>query len=196
MERTIKCLLVDELCNLLSLEHQIVKALPRMIEASECKELRKAFRMHLGETKKQVRRLEKIFRLMNIQHRPKFCKAAKGLIQECKGVLDTMRRPSALRDAALISRAQRIEHYEMATYGTARAFARELHLYQVAGLLQETLEEEAGADAKLNRIAKGWIINTGVNHKARIEGEKETDVHDKSDFFRMMHRFQKARKAA
>ncbi|SRR5581483_7101855 len=196
MEKTIRCLLVEELRDLLSAELQIVQALPKMIEAAENKELKKAFSSHLGETKKQVRRLEKIFKLMNIAKKSKFCKAARGLIQECKEVLGDHRKKSALRDAALIAKAQRIEHYEISAYGTAHAFAKELKLYEVASLLQETLEEESGADSKLSRIAEGWVLHTGVNYKARIDGEHETDIHDQSDFFRMMRRFQKARKAA
>lgn len=196
MERTIRCLLIDELRNLLSLQHQIVKALPQMAEAAECKELKKIFNSHLSESKKQVQRLEKIFRLMNVKTTPRFCKAAKGLIQECKGILNEVRKKSALRDAALISKAQRMEHYEISAYGTARTFAKELRLYRVAELLQETLEEASRADSKLSRIAKGWVLNTGINHQAHIEGNHESDDKDKSKFFKSMKRFQKARKAA
>jgi len=196
MEKTVRCLLVDELRTLLSLEHQVVRALPHMVEAAECQGLKKAFNSHFKETKKQVRRLEKIFRLMNIQKKPRFCKAAKGLVQECNQVLREIRKKSALKDAALISKAQRIEHYEISAYGTARAFAKELGLYRVAELLQETLDEESRADSKLTRIAKGWVINTGVNHQAHIEGDNGSDAEDKSNFFKMMRRFQKARKAA
>lgn len=196
MERTIRCLLIDELRNLLSLEHQIVRTLPHMAEAAESQALKKAFKSHLNETKKQVRRLEKIFRMMDIQKKPRFCKAAKGLVRECMGVIRECRKKSALRDAALISKAQRIEHYEISAYGTARTFAKELGLYRVAEFLQETLEEEAHADSHLTRIAKGWVLNTGINHRAHIEGDVELADLAKSNFFRMMRRFQKARKVA
>lgn len=196
MERTIKCLLIDELCNLLSLEHQTVKALPHMVEAAECKELKKAFNSHLNETKKQVQRLEKIFRLMDIHKKPKFCKAARGLVQECNGVLGQLRKKSPLRDAALISKAQRIEHYEISAYGTARAFAKELGLFRVAELLEESLDEEGAANSKLTRIAKGWVLNTGINHQAHIEGDNESAAEARSNFFRVMRRFQHARKVA
>lgn len=196
MEKTIRCLLVEELRDLLSAEHQIVKALPKMVEAAECKELKKAFSSHLTETKNQVRRLEKIFRMMGIQKKAVLCKAARGLIKECQEVLGDFRKKSALRDAALISKAQRIEHYEISAYGTARTFAHELGLDKVASLLQDTLDEEGEANSKLTRLAKGWVLNTGINHQAHIEGDNESDSHLKSKFFKVMRHLHSMRRAA
>ena len=173
MENDIKNLLIDELHDLLSTEHQIIEALPKMVNAAESPKLKEAFESHLEETREQVRRLKRIFKLLKIEEKEKFCKATKGLIQDCKEVLTEFNK-SSLRDAALISKVQRIEHYEISAYGSVRTFAKELHLKEVADLLQETLEEEGNADKKLSKIAKGWMIVSGVNHKAHVSKDNPT----------------------
>jgi ferritin-like metal-binding protein YciE len=117
MKKGIKELLIDELQDILSSEEQIVEALPDMVAAAQSAELKDAFASHLKETKAQVQRLDKIFELLNEKKEEKFCKATKGLIDECKEVLKAFKEKSPLRDAALISKAQRIEHYEIAAYG-------------------------------------------------------------------------------
>lgn len=166
MKKDLKDLLIDELHDILSSEEQIVKALPGMVTASESPELKKAFASHLKETKGQVQRLQKIFKLLKVQRKEKFCKATKGLIDECKEVLKDFKTKSSLRDAALISKAQRIEHYEIAAYGTVRTFANELDLDDVADLLQATLNEEGHADKTLTKIAEGGLLRSGVNYQA------------------------------
>lgn len=164
--KDLKDLLIDELHDILSSEDQIVKALPDMVKASESPDLKKAFESHLKETKGQVLRLKKVFKLLKAEKKEKFCKATKGLIDECKGVLKDFKTKSPLRDAALISKAQRIEHYEIAAYGTVRTYAKELGLGAVAKLLQETLNEEGNADKKLTKIAEGGLFKTGINLQA------------------------------
>lgn len=168
MEKDLKDLLVDELHDILSSEEQIVKALPEMARASESPDLKKAFESHLKETKGQILRLEKIFKLLKLKKEEKFCKATKGLIQECKEVLQDFRIKSPVRDAALISKAQRIEHYEISAYGTVRTFAKEIDLDAVADLLQETLDEEENADRKLTTIAEGRLFKSGINKQAIV----------------------------
>lgn len=178
MEKNLKDLLIDELRDILSSEEQIVEALPDMVSASESPELKKAFESHLKETKGQVQRLEKIFDLLNIEKKEKFCDATKGLIQECKEVLKDFKTKSPIRDAALISKAQRIEHYEISAYGTVRTFANELNLDEVADLLQATLDEEGNANKKLTKIAEGGLFKTGINIQANAKDlNKETSSH-------------------
>lgn len=168
-----KELFIDELHDMLSAEHQIVKALPGMVTAAQSPELKTAFRNHLKETKGQVTRLDKIFRLLKIKEKAKFCKATYGLIQECKDAIKDFSK-SPVRDAALISKAQRIEHYEISAYGTLRTFAYELKLNEIGKLLQETLNQEANADKKLTKIAEGGLITSGINHLANQLEQKTT----------------------
>jgi len=159
-------LFIDELQDIYSSEHQILKVLPEMAAAAEAGELKEAFKIHLIETKKQVQRLDKIFDLLKIARIEKFCKGTRGLIQECQDIIKKYSKSPA-RDAALISKAQRIEHYEISAYGTVHAFAREINLGStIADLLQSTLGEEAGADKKLTKIAEGGLLRTGINHQA------------------------------
>lgn len=176
MKKDLKDLLIDELHDMLSAEKQIVEALPAMVTASESPDLKKAFTSHLKETKGQVRRLEKIFKILKIEKKEKICKATKGLIQECKEVLKDFKTKSPLRDAALISKSQRIEHYEISAYGTMRTFAKEIGLASVVDLLQETLSEEENADKKLTTLAEGGLFTTGINQIA----DKHKDTKSKA----------------
>lgn len=165
MEKTIKDVFIDELHDILSAEQQIAKALPKVAEASSSPELKAAFKAHLQETKGQIRRLEKAFRLLKLKPRVQFCKGTKGLIDECNEVIKDYPK-SAVRDAALISKAQRIEHYEISAYGTVCTFANELGHKDIASLLHETLNEESNADKKLTKLAEGGFLTSGINHKA------------------------------
>lgn len=165
MEKGIKELLIDELHDILSSEEQILKALPEMATAAESTHLKNAFKSHLKETKGQVKRLEKIFKLLKIEKKEKFCNGTQGLIHECKDVLKEFKNKSPIRDAALISKAQRIEHYEIAAYGTVRTYANEIGLDEIADLLQATLNEEGNADKKLTKIAEGGL-KSGINYLA------------------------------
>lgn len=167
MKKGMKDLFVDELKDMLSAEEQIVKALPKMVTAAECSKLKEAFTFHLKETKGQIQRLVKIFKLLKVVKEEKFCKATKGLIQECEEVIKEFEK-SPVRDAGLICKAQRIEHYEISAYGTLRTFAKELNLYEIANLLRETENEEARADKALTKIAEGGLFTAGVNHSANI----------------------------
>ena len=164
-KENIKSLFISELKDILDAEKQIIKALPKMVEAAEAPELKDAFKNHLQETMEQVKRLQKIFSLLGIGESEEKCEAMHGLIEECQEAIKGYQK-SALRDAALISKAQRIEHYEISVYGTLRTFAKELELSEAIKLLQDTLEEESNADKALTKIAEGGVISTGINHKA------------------------------
>jgi len=155
--KTLHDLYVDELKDLYSAEHQILKALPKMATAASDAHLAKAFTDHLAQTKDQVARLDKIFKKLDVSPRGKTCKAMEGLLEEGKEVVDEDADPT-VKDAALIAAAQRVEHYEMAGYGCVRTFARLLGEDAAADLLQETLDEEGAADKKLTKLAE-TVIN-------------------------------------
>jgi ferritin-like metal-binding protein YciE len=145
-------LYVHELKDLYSAETQLVKALPKLEEAASHEELKKAFHHHLQETKNQVERLEKIGKNHNIDLKGETCEAMKGLIREGSEMLEAS-GDSDTKDAGLIASAQRVEHYEIAGYGTAVHFAERLGLTDDVKILQETLKEEKEADTKLNKVA-------------------------------------------
>jgi ferritin-like metal-binding protein YciE len=149
-------LLLDQIKDLYDAEQRLVKALPGMALAASSPELRKALLFHLQETKIQVERLERIFELMGQDAEGQVCPAMKGLIEQGKLLVSGVDEP-ALRDAGLVAAANRMEHYEMATYGSARTFARTLGMTDVASLLQETLDEERRADATLTKLAETEI---------------------------------------
>jgi ferritin-like metal-binding protein YciE len=146
-------LFVDELKDLYSAEKQITRVLPKLAKAATSADLKQAFLSHLEETNGQVARLDKIFETLGKTPRGKTCVGMKGVLEEGAEVLEDTDKGS-VRDAALISAAQRVEHYEMAGYGSVRAFAKMLGQGEIAKLLEETLEEEKAADKKLTSIAK------------------------------------------
>jgi ferritin-like metal-binding protein YciE len=150
---TMQELLIDELKDLYSAEKQIVRALPKLAKAVSSPELQQALLDHLEETKGQVQRLEQIGGLVGKKLTGKTCVGMKGVLDEGSEVLDDTEK-GLVRDAALISASQRVEHYEMAGYGSAREFAKTLGLSEVASLLEETLAEEKAADKKLSLISK------------------------------------------
>lgn len=150
-------LLEDELKDLYNAEGQLVKALPKMAKVASNAALKKAFTSHLTETKGQVERLGKVGSLLGIKLTGKKCKAMEGLLEEGQEILDSD-GPAAVIDAALIGAAQRVEHYEIAAYGTARAFAEHLGNSKVAKLLQQTLDEESAADEKLSAISLDKVL--------------------------------------
>lgn len=150
---TLDELFVQQLKDLYDAEHRLTEALPKMQEKASAPSLRNAFQNHLLETEKQIVRLETIFEKLGIQPERVKCAAMIGLISEGEEVLDASGDPNVL-DAALIAAAQRVEHYEISGYGTARAFAQHLGLAYAAELLQESLDEESAADAKLTSIAE------------------------------------------
>lgn len=154
--RSLRDLYVDELKDLYNAENQLVKALPRMAKAASAPELKAAFTEHLEVTRGQVARLEEIFAALGVGPKGKKCVAMEGLIEEGKGLLEEGAADAVL-DAALIVAAQKVEHYEMAGYGSARTFAELLGFPEAAGLLQRTLDEEAEADAKLTALARAFV---------------------------------------
>ncbi|MBX9652856.1 ferritin-like domain-containing protein [bacterium] len=153
---TLENLLVHELKDLLSAEKQLTKALPKMAKAAASEALRTAFQDHLEETKGHVNRLEEAFRLLEKSPRAEHCKAMEGLIEEGADLIEE-EGESQVKDAALIGAAQRVEHYEIAAYGTARTLAQMIGNEDVAKLLEETLEEEKAADEKLTDIAMNEV---------------------------------------
>ena len=150
-------LLQDELKDLYSAENQIIKALPRMAKAASSPELKRAFERHLEETRRQVERLEQIGQELEIKLTGKKCAGMEGLIAEGKELMGEIDDEDAL-DAGLIGAAQKVEHYEIAAYGTARTHAEMLGYRRIAKLLQQTLNEEGMTDKKLTQLAES-IIN-------------------------------------
>lgn len=154
--KTLDALLVDMLKDLYSAESQLVKALPKMAKAAQAEDLKNAFTAHLEETRGQVARLDTIFEQLEVSPRGKKCKAMEGLIEEGKELIEEDAEPS-VKDAGLIGAAQKVEHYEIAGYGTARTIAELLGHNDIAKLLQETLDEEGMADKKLTDLAESVI---------------------------------------
>jgi ferritin-like metal-binding protein YciE len=146
-------LLVEQLEDLYDAEKQLVKALPKMAKAAGNDSLRRGFEEHLEQTKGHVNRLEKVFKDLGKSARTKTCEAMKGLVEEAEDFLDESAQPP-VRDAGLIACAQRVEHYEIAGYGTVRTWCQQLGHAECARLLQQTLDEEAATDRKLTQIAE------------------------------------------
>ena len=149
-------LLVDELKDLYSAENQILKALPKMAKAANSPELKRAFERHLEETRRQVERLDQISEALDIRLTGKKCKGMEGLIEEGKEIMSEDLDDNTL-DAGLIGAAQKVEHYEIAGYGTARTHAAMLGYNKAAKLLQQTLDEEGATDKKLTALAESVI---------------------------------------
>jgi len=168
---TLTDLLEDELKDLYSAENQLVKALPRMAKKASSPKLKEAFTSHLKETEGHVQRLEQIGESLGIKVKGKTCKAMKGLVEEGKEVLEEDGEDAVL-DAALIGAAQRVEHYEIAAYGTVRAIAERLGHTDVVVLLQQTLDEEGAADKKLTSISEREVlVNAGVGNEEAEDEE-------------------------
>jgi len=155
-------LLVDELRDLYSAENQLVKALPKMAKGATSPELKRAIERHLEETKRQVERLNQVGEQLEVKLTGKKCKAMEGLIEEGKEIIEEDMEESAA-DAGIIGAAQKVEHYEIAAYGTARTHASLLGYNKVAKLLQQTLDEEGATDKKLTALAES-IINVEALH--------------------------------
>ncbi len=164
--RTLQDLYVNELKDLYNAEQQILKALPKMVKAASSPELKDAFNQHLEQTREQVNRLDRIFQELGKAPRGKKCVGMQGIIEEGEELLKEKGDP-AVKDAGLISAAQRVEHYEMAGYGTVRTFANVLGYNDQAQALQTTLNEEGDADHKLTRLAE-----TMVNPEAEQQSDQ------------------------
>jgi ferritin-like metal-binding protein YciE len=159
-------LLLDQLQDLYDAEQRLTKALPKVADAAHNPNLKAAVQQHLRETQNHVNRLERAFQLLGKSPQSKTCEAMKGLVSEGDEVISASGSPD-VKDAALIAAAQRVEHYEIAGYGSARTFAQRLGKQDVARLLQETLDEEAATDKKLTQIAERTI-----NPQAAMAGQR------------------------
>ena len=159
---SLRDLYISELKDLYNAEQQLVKALPKMADAANSPDLRAALSGHLEQTRYHVTRLEEIFRKLDESPKGQKCRGMEGLIEEGEEMMDEGENaPPPVSDAALISSAQRVEHYEMAGYGTCRTYARRLGLEDHADLLQQTLQEEEAADRRLTELAEASIPRTG-----------------------------------
>jgi len=166
---SLESLLVDELKDIYSAETQLIKAMPRIIKTAASKDLRTTLEEHLKETHKHVDRLEEICRKLDTNPNGKKCTGMEGLIDEAVELLK-MEGDNESLEAGLIGAAQRIEHYEIAAYGTARAHARQLGFVEAVKLLSETLEEEKLTDKKLTMVAEN-----GVNVQAAMTTERHLE---------------------
>ena len=153
---TLEDLYVDLLKDLYSAEKQLVRALPKMAKNAQSSDLQRAFQDHLKQTERQAERIERIFTEMGGSPRGKKCVGMEGLIEEGNELLKEDVEPDVL-DAGLIAAAQKVEHYEISGYGTARAWAERLGYDKAARLLQESLDEESMANEKLNQIAESHV---------------------------------------
>ena len=170
----LKELYIDELKDLYSAENQLLKALPKMAKAASSEELRQGFEEHLKQTRGHVERLERIFELLDESPKGKKCMGMEGLIKEGGEVIGDDFE-GALMDAALIGAAQRVEHYEIAAYGTAAEFAKVLGENEHVSLLEETLQEEKETDDKLTALAKeiNPQANQEIDEQAKEQNEKQ-----------------------
>ena len=163
-------LLVHELQDIYNAENQILKALPKMIKAASHPELQSAFEEHLEQTEGQVERLDQVFKLLGVPAKGKKCEGMAGLLEEGKKVMEEDAEPSVM-DAALIASAQKVEHYEIASYGCVCTYAEMLGYDQVHDLLGHNLEEEEVTDEKLTELAES-VIN--------IEAEEAEDAEEEA----------------
>jgi ferritin-like metal-binding protein YciE len=169
---TMRDLFVDELSDIYNAEKQLVKALPKMVKAAESPTLKKALTDHLAETKEHVNRLKEVFSEIGEERKRKECKAMVGLVDEGKQMCKKDGDPD-VRDAGIIGAGQRVEHYEIAAYGTVIAFAQALGEAKAVLLLDKTLKEEVAADQRLSGIAEGE-----VNPAALLAGEDSEENKD------------------
>jgi ferritin-like metal-binding protein YciE len=153
----LKKLYVEQMKDLYSAEKQIIEALPKMAKAASSADLRRAFQEHLDQTKGHVERLDRIFQDLDYKPTGKRCKGMQGLIEEGEELIRDKEMDDQVRDAGLIAAAQRVEHYEIAGYGTVRTYAQMMNRADDARILQQTLNEEGMADEKLTRLATGSI---------------------------------------
>ena len=170
---------LDEIRDIYHAEKQLLKALPKLAKAASDGELREALENHLAETENQVSRLEQVFELVGEKPETKTCAGMAGIIEEGADALKEDAEPAVL-DAMIIAAAQRAEHYEMAAYGTAAAWAEGLGLSEVAELLRDTLDEEKAADEKLSAIAEAGI-NDAASAGAEDEEQDDEDEADDDD---------------
>jgi ferritin-like metal-binding protein YciE len=175
-EGTLHDAFLDELRDAYDAEKQITKALPKMAKAASSPELRAAFQSHLEETRGQIQRLEQVFATLDEKVRGKHCDGMEGIIEEGKSAMEEDFDDSTM-DACLIASAQRVEHYEIAAYGTLIAWAQAMGHDEAADLLQQTLDEEKATDEKLTSLGEGGINQdaAGAAHPGGLSDEDEDD---------------------
>lgn len=156
-ESGLKNLFKDELKDIYWAEKHLAKALPKMAKGATSEELRSSIEQHLQETENHISRLEQVFEMMGVKAAGKKCEAMEGLVEEGKTMLEETEDGSMTRDAAIISSAQKIEHYEIASYGTLKTLANTLGMSEAANLLEQTLGEEKNTDVKLTEIAESFV---------------------------------------
>ena len=171
--RTLNDLFEETLKDVYFAENAILKALPKMAQKASSKDLKAAFTEHAQETEGQVKRLDKVFKLIGKKPEGKECPALKGLVQETEELMSEAENADVL-DAGLIGCAQAVEHYEMARYGTLSAWAEQLEMEDAVALLEETLDEEKAADEKLTELAE-----SSINEDADSEEDDSEDEDDK-----------------
>ena len=176
---SLKELYVEELRDIYDAENQLVKALPEMAKASTSEELRSGFEEHLEQTKEHVRRVEQVLNELGEKAKGKKCKGMQGLVAEGKEIIEEDFEDD-VRDAALISAAQRLEHYEIAAYGTVRTYAEILGEQNAVSLLEKTLQEEKETDEKLTELSESINVEA-----AQAELGQERSTHHKTKAARM-----------
>ena len=165
---TLESLLTDELKDLYSAENQLIKALPKMAKNANTDELRRAFETHLEQTKEHAQRIERICEDLGVSPKGKKCMGMEGLIEEGKEIMTEAEDPGVL-DAGMIGAAQKVEHYEIAGYGTASAHARQLGFNNAVTLLEKTLEEEKLTDEKLTKLAENQVnVQAAMNEDYEV----------------------------
>src|SRR5215475_5017058 len=176
-ENSLQQLYVEQLRDLYNAESQLVKALPKMAKAAQSEALRQGFEHHWEQTKGHVDRLEQIFSAMDESPKGKKCAGMEGLVEEGEEVIKE-HSSSGILDAGLIGAAQRVEHYEIAAYGTVRSFAELLGENEAVDLLRQTLEEEKVTDEKLTELSKE--INTQALSSSQSEGTEESEPREET----------------
>jgi ferritin-like metal-binding protein YciE len=166
-------LLVEELKDLYDAENQLIKALPKMAEAASSDNLRAAIEEHLEKTEQQAERLKQVFSQLDESPTAQKCKGMEGLIKEGSAIIKDDDMDPEVKDAAIISAAQRVEHYEIAGYGCVRTWATLLGQNEAASLLEQTLDEEKEADQTLNRIAEEINVEAGAGEVEAEEAKEE-----------------------
>ena len=164
--KTLKDLLLNELADIYDAERRVLKALPKMAKAATCPDLRAAFQSHLRETESQVKRLDQVFKSFRTKARGRTCEATVGLLKEGDKLATAFQRSPAL-NAALIAAAQKVEHYEIASYGCLHEWAEQLGNEKAAGLLKQTLDEEKHANESLNALAHMSLNQTALGPAGR-----------------------------
>ena len=162
---SVESVYADQLADLRSAESQLIEALPKMAAAASDEKLKQAFQEHLEQTEQHLERLNRIIGSFPTAVASESCEAMQGLIKEGEKII-TAEGPGAVKDVALIAAAQRVEHYEIAAYGTARTLADQLGASEARQLLNDTLHEESETDEQLTKLATGGLIGTGINQRA------------------------------